>query len=115
MFKDGSLDKMPTINLIMVNTPTIVNEKAYQLTPEQAKNINSIQINSKADLVAGAGRGMTGSGALVNDFYKDSKYQVNYEDQIPFDWCGCGTSNHCGQTNENAKIWFPSIEKLFKK
>lgn len=40
---------------------------------------------------------------------------VTYDDQIPFDWCGCGTSSHCGQTGENVKIWFPAIEKLFKK
>ncbi|MDR2008022.1 MAG: hypothetical protein LBQ34_03505 [Alphaproteobacteria bacterium] len=114
MVEQGKLDKVPTLNLLMVNTPTMANDLAYQLTPMQQLNINTIQVDSKVDIVAGAGQVATGNGALTNEFYSDTKHQIEYKDQLEFDMFGCGMSNHCGHADENVKVWYPLVEQVLE-
>lgn len=114
MVSKGELDEIPAINLVMVNIPTIVNESAYSLTPVEQLHINSIQVDSKVDLVAGAGQGITGSGALTNEFYQDANSRIEYKDQFKIDMFGCGMSNHCGHADANVNVWYPKVEKDLK-
>ncbi|WP_295841209.1 hypothetical protein [uncultured Apibacter sp.] len=114
MVSKGELDEIPAINLVMVNVPTIVNEPAYSFTPMEQLHINSIQVDSRADLVGGAGQGITGSGALTNEFYQDANSRIEYKDQLKIDMFGCGMSNHCGHADANVNVWYPKVEKDLK-
>lgn len=99
----------------MVNVPVIPNELAYRLTPIEKLHINSIQVDSKLDLVAGLGQEFTGSSAL-KEFYSDvdKNSRIEYKDQLKKDFFGCGMSNHCGHADANVKVWYPKVEKILK-
>ena len=111
MVDNGELDKMPTINLVMLNTPSIVFGNNYKLNWLQSQNINTIQVNANWDIVSGAGRAIVGSGAVVNHFYKDSKTKITYSDQYGiFESFPVGFGNHMGTWDRNFKVWFPLIK-----
>jgi hypothetical protein len=112
MVQAGTLDKIPPINLVMVNAP-ILNDKAYEFSANELLYINTIQVDSKVDIVAGAGQELIGIFG-TNEFYSDTAHKIEYEDQLKFDWIGCGVSNHCGHADENVKVWYPKVDKELK-
>lgn len=108
--KNGSLDKMPTINLVLINTPVLTDD-AYKLPP----SINIIQVDAKNDLVAGLGQFMSGNHDM-SDFYNDADKKFEYKDQIsPFTWFGGFVSNHGGQESENVNIWYDRVKLNIQK
>jgi len=110
---DGSLTEMPTINLILVNTP-ILDEKDYQFDKFAGIHINVLQVDAKNDLVAGAGQILSGTGALTEK-YDDADKLFEYKDQIsPKDCLRCWISNHVGQAPENVKIWYDKVKANIK-
>ena len=111
MVNNGELNQMPTINLVMVNTPSIAFGNNYKFTWSQSQSINTIQVNANWDFVSGAGRALVGSGAVVNHFYNDSKTKITYSDQYGmFESFPAGLGNHMGTWNKNVKVWFPLIK-----
>lgn len=115
MVNNGELDQMPTINLVMINTPSIVFGNSYKLTRLQSENINTIQVNANWDFVSGAGRALVGSGAVANHFYNDSKTKITYSDQYGiFESFPVGLGNHMGTWNKNVNVWFPLIKDKIK-
>lgn len=125
----------------MINTPTILGEEAYDLNPQQAQDINTIQINADYDITAALGRGLATHYSLIDDilnflpplspggwklnkmaislftnqFYEDSKVKVTYKDQI--EWYKLppgGFVNHHGNWDENFKVWFEQIKNKIK-
>ena len=112
----------------MVNAPVISGPSGnadYNFSQEQQKSINAIQVDSNFDFVAGSGNSLSGLtdhyiwGIIAvfftpaQEFYNDADYKVEYSDQ--FKEGPCSYSNHCGQEDENVKVWYPAIEKLLKK
>lgn len=138
MVKSGELKEMPTINLVLLNTPTIVNENEYRLSENQKRDINSIQISSNFDLVSAGGRAITslnvvedalrlplnGLGIIVakmcgatisNVFYKDVNTKIRYNDQYNFKeerWTG--VANHMGIWKKNVPQWFGQVKNNIK-
>ena len=110
MVNDGKLDKMPTINLILVNG-LVLDEKEYNFSWNELLHINVIQVDAKVDLVAGLGQAATGDGAITES-YKDTDHLIEYSDQL--EKGGCSWSNHCGQADKNVKVWYPDVEKVIK-
>jgi RHS repeat-associated protein len=129
LVKSGKLDKLPAINLLMINTPVIDGpdgNKAYKFSAQAQKDINIIQVDSKRDLVAGLGNTLSSATdhyiwglvaapfASAKEFYPDADYKIEYEDQYsgwsPSDW-----ANHLGQYDKNADVWYPSAQKTMKK
>ncbi len=112
MVSNGQLDKMPEINLLLLNTPTLASDEKSKYIVNL--NVNIIQVDSKLDLVAGTGQGITGNGAAVNETYSDADYTVEYEDQMK-DWSGADIGNHLGRLDENADVWYPAVKTVIKK
>jgi RHS repeat-associated protein len=110
MVGDGKLDKMPTINLLLLNTPTLQHDDDYRVDSA----VNIIQVDSKLDLVAGTGQGITGNGAIINESYNDANHTIEYEDQMK-DWSGADVGNHLGRLDCNADVWYPEVKKVIKK
>jgi hypothetical protein len=125
----GKLDKLPAINLLMVNTPIINgpdSDKSYRFSKQAQKNINIIQVDSNRDLVAGFGTALSdltdhylwgivaAPFAPFKEFYPDADHKIQYEDKLtgikPYNW-----ANHVGQSDENADAWYPDVQKVIKK
>ncbi|MGC4128717.1 MAG: toxin TcdB middle/N-terminal domain-containing protein [Bergeyella sp.] len=111
---DGSLTEMPTINLVLVNTP-IIDEKDYQFDKFAGIHINILQVDAKNDLIAGAGQVLSGTGALTEK-YDDADKLFEYKDQVsPKNCLRCWISNHQGEKSENVKIWYDKVKANIKK
>lgn len=129
LVKSGKLDKLPTINLLMVNTPIIDGpdrNKAYVFSAQAKRDVNIVQVDSRMDLMAGLGNTLSAGTdhyiwgivampfASAKEFYSDADYKIQYEDQYsgwdPSDW-----GNHLGQYDKNADIWYKAVSSVLKK
>lgn len=113
MFEKGTLDKMPINNLVLINAP-VINQKAYRFDGLDNKIFNIIQIDSKNDLVSGAGQLLEGSSP-ISEKSDDADFLFQYKDQLRIDFFGCGISNHCGHDDKNVKIWYDRVKINIQK
>lgn len=111
---EGSLTEMPTINLVLLNTP-VLDGKDYQFEKFAGIHINILQVDAKNDLVAGAAQALKGTGAITES-YDDADKVFEYKDQIsPSDCFLCWISNHAGHASDNAKIWYDKVKANIQK
>ena len=129
LVKSGKLDKMPAMNLLMVNTPVIDGADSrdlYSFSEKMKKDINIIQVDSYLDSVKGIGNMFSAATdnyffgiiaapfAAAKEFYKDADYKIEYKDQFT-GWDTGSMGNHLGHEDKNADVWYPAVEKLLKK
>ena len=120
-FVKGDIQAIPEIHLLMMNTPTMAEEKPFPLSGKTDYNFNvfqnamieTIQVDADVDIVAGAGQFFSDRGSL-NTFYSNTNYKIEYEDQYK-DWSLPSIGNHNGHLSDNVKTWYPVMKENLKK
>ncbi|UOB18370.1 hypothetical protein [Abyssalbus ytuae] len=118
-FRKEEITEMPKIHLLMLNTPTmsennpISGDTPYKFNMFQNAMIETFQVDSNFDLVAGFGQFITEAGSL-NAFYSKTKHIIEYTDQLK-SWSATDIGNHLGNENENVKVWYPIFKEIIKE
>lgn len=108
LIESGKLEKMPEIQLVLVNTP--VHPDEHQLSKKAKIFVNVVQVDSKNDVVAGLESSLL-KKYHPQEFYNDVK-QVEYTDQTNEFPINLG--NHMGTWDINSKIWLPEVDQKLK-
>lgn len=119
-FQKGDITEMPELQLLMLNTPTMAENNPFPFSGEtdysfnlfQNAMIETIQVDSNMDFVAGIGQFLSDKGSL-NIFYSNTKHIINYKDQYD-GWSLPDIGNHNGHLSKNVKVWYPMMQESLK-